>query len=652
MTATSGGTISSGRGYQSSLRLLMSETDTEEAPMHRTKHVVTLLAGIATLLPAMAVAAPGDTVVAVEATFPYLGTTATIEKVEGDDGLEVRAVGADRHPVDVEKLVAADRLSRRERLGALDPTFARYLGKVAADARVPVAIWLVERERALGDRPAAKASVSEIDNVLRARSEQRAAEVAELTGPWLAQLREFDRGARASTTSPLVWATVPVTLVRELAQDEQIDTIYGDLEKGGPETNLSRLVVGADFAPAAGLNGSGVQVGVVESGGLADTANPFHTIERSDAGGSCGSVTAHATGVNGIIGAQAGTRTVTSPFFPWPALSISSTLTGFASASRISVGSWCSTGDNRTRLDSAVGWGARIINNSYFTDTTGAVTANDRHADGLVHNSWRLVVKSAGNRGGGDNRVTSPGLGYNVLAVGNVDLRATSARADDVMAATSSFADPTSTNGDREKPELAAPGTNIQMLSNGFPFGGQTSSGTSFASPMVTGSAARLVQRKPLLGVWPEQLRAILMASAVRNVEGDTRLSDVDGAGMIAVNSAVRILDDNGHGGEHVDCATFGGSKTVATVDLRQEQRLRAAISWTTDPSASDHASRPSADLDLQVRGPGGSVFSSSFDNTSEIVDMRAPQAGSYEIRVINFRCARSTFVGWAHMTA
>ena len=620
--------------------------------MDRTKPVIALIAGIAAMLPTLAVAQPGDAVYAAAATFPYLGTTATVQKTEGRDGLDVRAIGADGRTVDVEKLLAGDRATQRERFGVLDPTLAQYLAKAPDGERVPVAIWLVEPERALGERPVGKADVATIDRLLQARSAQRAAEVAGVTEPWLARLREFDREARASTTSPLVWATVPVALVRELADDERIDTIYGDLEKGGPETNLSRLVVGADFAPAAGLNGSGVQVGVVESGGLADTANPFHTIERSDAGGSCGGVTAHATGVTGVIGAQAGTRTVISPFFPWPALSVSSALIGFASASRISVGSWCSTGDNRTRLDSAADWGARVINNSYFTDTTGVVTANDRHADGIVHDRWRLVVKSAGNRGGGDNRVTSPGLGYNVLAVGNVNLGGTSARADDVMAATSSFADPTSTNGDREKPELAAPGTNIQMLSSGFPFAGQTSSGTSFASPMVTGSAARLVQRKPFLGVWPEQLRAILMASAVRNVEGDTRLSDVDGAGMIAVNSAVRILDDNRHGGERVDCATFGSSKTVATVELGQEQRLRAAISWTTDPSASDHANRPSADLDLQVRGPGGSVFSSSFDNTSEIVDMRAPQAGSYEIRVINFRCARSTFVGWAHMNA
>jgi hypothetical protein len=35
--------------------------------------------------------------------------------------------------------------------------------------------------------------------------------------------------------------------------------------------------------------------------------------------------------------------------------------------------------------------------------------------------------------------------------------------------------------------------------------------------------------------------------------------------------------------------------------------------------------------------------------NTSEIVDFKAPVAGSYEIRVVNFRCARSSFVGWAH---
>ena len=53
------------------------------------------------------------------------------------------------------------------------------------------------------------------------------------------------------------------------------------------------------------------------------------------------------------------------------------------------------------------------------------------------------------------------------------------------------------------------------------------------------------------------------------------------------------------------------------------------------------------------MRGPNGSsFFSASFDNTSEIVDFRAPVDGTYDVRVHNFRCARPTFVGWAHTIA
>jgi hypothetical protein len=611
--------------------------------MLRRTPILALVAGLAALAPTAASAAPGDVVNKAEADFPTLATTATVEKIEGEDGLDLRAVGSDGRSVDVEALLGEDRAKQRDAFGALDAPLARHLDGLADEELVHVAIWLVEPERALGRRPREGTAPEEVDRLARLQTERRDAEVAEVTTPLLERLRRLDEAAAASTSSPLVWAELPAGLVRELARDEQVDTIYGELEKGGPETNLSRDVTGATLAPGNTLDGSGVQVGVVESGGGADTSNPFMTIERNDPGPSCGGTTAHATGVAGIIGARTGV------FRIWPFISITNTLQGFAPAARLSVGGWCTTGDNRTRADSAANWGARVITNSYFTDTTGVVTANDRHADGLVHDRWRLFVKSAGNRGTGDGRVTSPGNGYNVLAVGNVNLSGTAARADDVMAPSSSFVDPTSTVGDREKPEISAPGTGIRMLSNGFPWGGQTDNGTSFAAPMVAGTAARLIQRKPFLGIWPEQLRAILMSSAVNNVEGATRLSDVDGAGMMAVNTAARILDDNRHGGQRVDCGTFGRSQVVSSTVLRRDQRLRAAISWTADPSAADHANRPSADLDLEVRGPSGSVFSSSFDNTSEIVDFAAPVSGTYEIRVINFRCARSTFVGWAH---
>ena len=33
-------------------------------------------------------------------------------------------------------------------------------------------------------------------------------------------------------------------------------------------------------------------------------------------------------------------------------------------------------------------------------------------------------------------------------------------------------------------------------------------------------------------------------------------------------------------------------------------------------------------------------------------MDFRAPMSGTYEVRVINFRCARNTYVGWGHTIA
>ena len=442
--------------------------------MNRTTPILAALAALAALAPA-ASAAPGDVVNKAEANFPTLATAATVEKIEGENGLDLRATGSDGRPVDIEALLNEDRAKQRDAFGALDALLARHLDGLTDDERVPVAIWLVEPERALGERPEEGARSKDIDKLARLQTRRRAAQVAEVTTPFLERLRQFDENAAASTSSPLVWAKLPAGLVRELARDEQVDTIYGDLERGGPEANLSRDVVGATLAPGNTLDGSAVRVGVVESGGGADTSNPFMTVERNDPGPSCGGTSAHATGVAGIIGARPGV------FRIGPFISITNALRGFAPASRMSVGSWCGTGDHRPRIDSAANWGARVITNSYFTDTTGAVTANDRHADGLVHDRWRLFVKSAGNRGTGDGRVTSPGNGYNVLAVGNVNLGGTAARANDAMAATSSSVDPTSTVGDREKPEIAAPGTNIRMLSNGFLWSGQTDSGT--ASP-------------------------------------------------------------------------------------------------------------------------------------------------------------------------
>ena len=237
--------------------------------MDRRTPILAVVAGLAVLAPA-ASAAPGDVVNKADANFPTLATAATVEKIEGKEGLDLRATGSDGRPVDIEALLDEDRAKRRDALGALDAALARHLDGLADDELVPVAIWLVEPERPLGERPEEGAGSEDVDKLAQLQTRRRAAQVAEVTTPFLERLRRFDEQAAASTSSPLVWATVPAGFVRELARDEQVDTIYGDLERGGPETNLSRDVVGATLAPANTLDGSGVQVGIVESGGARD----------------------------------------------------------------------------------------------------------------------------------------------------------------------------------------------------------------------------------------------------------------------------------------------------------------------------------------------------------------------------------------------
>lgn len=211
---------------------------------------------------------------------------------------------------------------------------------------------------------------------------------------------------------------------------------------------------------------------------------------------------------------------------------------------------------------------------------------------------------------------------------------------------------PISTNGDRIKPEVAAPGQNITSTTNSSPWIGGIGSGTSYASPMVAGEAALLINRNSSLSYWPEAVKAIIMTTAVHNITGDARLSTLDGAGGVAADRA----DDIAHGvGGSWGAQNYGCDAStpldVATITLNANQRTRATIAWDNNPDYSDYVNRPSADLDLQVVDPSGIVVagSYSFDNTYEIVDFTPSISGTYKLRVNKFRCDLTPkWLGWA----
>ena len=160
------------------------------------------------------------------------------------------------------------------------------------------------------------------------------------------------------------------------------------------------------------------------------------------------------------------------------------------------------------------------------------------------------------------------------------------------------------------------------------------------------------MERKKILEYWPESVKAVLMASAIHNLEGSSRLSDLDGAGGIRCDLAdnvVRGFDGlESHG-------TYSNNDFPINYTFRadyQGQTVRVVVAW--DSATSD---RPwetdvlNADLELKIFGPDGSyvVSSNSSDNSYEIVEFNANSTGIYTAQVNALRFdGNSEYLGFA----
>ena len=171
---------------------------------------------------------------------------------------------------------------------------------------------------------------------------------------------------------------------------------------------------------------------------------------------------------------------------------------------------------------------------------------------------------------------------------------------------------------------------------------------------MVTGTTALMMRTNGALGVWPEAVKAILLATATNNIEGATIWSEFDGAGGINADRANRVAGhSNGTwGAQNYSCGA-ASQTIVSSVFVNKGQRVRVAMAWDTNPTFWNfsYGSRPSADLDMQVIGPLGSGVAGSFswDNTYEIVDFVAQTTGTHRLRVNKFRCNHTPkWLGWA----
>lgn len=549
----------------------------------------------------------------------------------------------DGKPVAVERLITKEAQLHSEKYGRIEPRLYDILQSASPDEKINVIIWAKEttEEYSGPERPDPQKSLSKrgVDQLYADVDAYLVTETSRAVLPLVSRLNQIGiRKAKTGTHAPVVYVSLSAKVIlEELNQWKEIDTIYlNDVNK--PELGVARETITADDVHQINITGDGVRIGQVEVGGRVATDNPNLGNVVMDTTNACAINDDHGTGVAGIL------------------VSTHPAVRGIAPDAQLRAAASCGgdTDELFERSEAVADWGASAINLSWGANTNLDLGGLDRFYDRMVLRRWRTIVKSAGNEPcrTGTGNVTSPGLAYNVITVGNFNDNGTVTWADDAMSGCSSWDNPNSTRGDREKPEVSAPGTNITTTSINDPWVNFVNSGTSFAAPMVTGQTALMMQRVSGLQTWPEVNSAVIMATATNNIEGDTRLSEFDGVGGIVTRNADDLLQghDGGYGGIKYRCNTTS-PLNATTMSLTEGATARVVIKWNTHDGYSDYENRPSADLDLIIRDPDGNSVAGSFswDNAYEIAEFVPAVSGEYTLEINQWRCNRSPrWLGWA----
>lgn len=556
--------------------------------------------------------------------------------------------------VDAAKLLAQLAQRRARTYGRLHEALFERLEKSKASERVPVIVWprlslpAAPYEKP-SDRRALEAPEAEqkLLRTLRKSTEELRSVLARYKVGLPREARKPDEAM------PFLKLSATAAQLRELARERAIGAIYFDDQTAINDLGDSIAVARSDRAHTAGFDGTGIRVAVWENG-------PRTTTNLVFAGRFSNSPTAstleneHARLTSAIV-------KNTEPNLP------------HGHAPDCDLYSANSAGNDALR------WAVRdqhctVVSQSFHRSSEpggSGLQADDLLKDWLALRwPYPTIVQAAGNYWLGDSDNISPPedefvnhKGFNSIAVGNHDDTAAAMSGDSV------FRNPASTHGDRELPEIAANGTSVSA-------NGQSKSGTSFSSPAVAGVVALLQDVDSVLCSWPEGCRAILLASAGRNVRGSTWWQDVvnrvdgrDGAGAVDARAGVTIAQQrrtrNATATRHGwDVGTLSsavvGSDGLATFRYRISvprllffPTVKVALAWDSAVTSSGDtatASTLSVDLDLLVRDSRGVqvASSASWDNSYEVVEFGGRAGETYEIVIRRWSGNDSVWYGVA----
>lgn len=575
-----------------------------------------------------------------EANFPLSNQKIWSVKILDTKSKEAYGVDLDEagNIADIKAAKALEDTKYKKKYGKKEIALQDKLEKMKPDDTVEVGIWLSQ----IAEKPKTEQEISEEDykEIMDAKKKTYSLKQKPVLDILKAKKIKIKY---VSQYAPLIYAEVPAKLMDEVENIPDVDGIYVEREFK-PLLNKADLTYKVKPVWDAGVTGSGIKVAVVEAGGI-DFSNT--NLKPGSYFNPKGSpyyfISMHTTEVAGIIGSQHVTYKGVS--YGAPRL-LSANAGNFKESSLINASEWAMIN------------GATILSNSWGDDTGLIMGGMDKYLDHIVWYHYKTVTAAAGNNYTGTGNIDSPGLAYNVITVGGFQDNNNGYWPDDIMwgkgnSPGSAWRDPYWT--DREKPEVVAIAThgseNIMTTKAGGTLMGRTDfAGTSYAAPAVAGEAALLMQKYNNFKYWPEVIKAIIMASADHNIEGESRLSDYDGAGGIDILKAYET-------GAKASGWTASASDFPKDFPFfaTQGQKVRVVITWDSHPDHNRPTTRDDlqTDLDLNILDPSGRIMSprsNSWDNNYEIIEFTAPTTGAYNARVLKFRFDGTTeYVGFAY---
>jgi hypothetical protein len=584
------------------------------------------------------------------ADYPLTGKQLTVYKVLDQQTGEIWRTGTSPRGEwidDVDDHAASERAAYHQRYGKLTPALATRLEEASNSDDLPVAIWatvpiyLYRVYLPLVSHSSSSSMAGAKTMYTSPASDDPQESVVDYLQS-LGYEPEY-----ISEYTPIVYAILPPSVIDSLSNQASVAYMDEAREYDLHIYSAARTIA-APWTWSRGYTGQGVTVAVIENDGIdfghqalnGNVAEAWRYYRPGNPNFG-GYPLNHATLVAGVIAS-------TDPTNRGIADSVT-LLSGNAGTNWI----W----DLQAASEWAIDHGANVLNYSLGDDRDRNLGNFDRVVDWLVWKRNVTVVVSAGNSVHGPN-VASPAKSFNVIAVGSKDDQNTanseSDVCDDTMSSFSAYLDPISTHGDRQKPDVVAVGQRLVTTDVGGGWTGGTTQGTSFSAPAVAGEVALMMSRASWLKIWPETVRAVVMASARWNVEGDRRLSDRDGAGAVDTTAADNSLLNNRMKGLmlHEDDLPY-----EVQFEVNVPERIRVAIAWNSHPTSGEwwqfwQTDPLKADLDLTIYAPNGSVVggSYSFDNSYEIVEFMAPTTGTYRTIISKGRWDDDNpyeYVGW-----